>query len=80
MKDFLIEILGILVVLLGGAFFLKGKFKNPFSKTKKEKPLEIKPLPKVPDIDKIREEFKNETPKESADHVTNLLNELFPGD
>ena len=80
MKNFIIEILGILVVLLGGAFFLKGKIKNPFKKPETIIPPKINPLPKPPDIEKIKEEFKNETPQESAGHVNALLTELFPRD
>ena len=83
MKDFIIQILTILVLTLGGAFFLKGKLKFPPFRGKEksfEEPLPSPPLIKPPDIEKIKEEFKDETPKESADHVTDLLNELFPGD
>ncbi len=77
MKNFIIEILGILVVLLGGAFLLKGK--NPFKKKHDiiEPPI-IRPILKPPDVEKIKEEFKNETPQESVDHITRLLDELFP--
>ena len=79
MKDFFIQLLTVLVIFLGGAFFLKGKLKNPFRKGKETIiPPGINPLPKPPDIEKIREEFKNETPKESAHHVTDMLHKLFP--
>lgn len=79
MKDFIIQLLGILVVLLGGAFFLKGKFGNLLKgkKTLKEPP-PVPILQKPPDIEKIKEEFKNETPKESAHSVTDMLSKLFP--
>jgi len=82
MKDFIMQLLGLLVIILGGAFFLKGKIKNPFKNknNKTEIPPDIKPLPKPPDIEKILEEFKNETPEESVDHLSRLLNELFLGD
>ena len=79
MKDFIIKILGTLVVLLGGTLLFKNKFKNPFNK--KEPfimPPGVKPLRKPPDISKIKEKFKNETPEESVDHVNDLFDELFP--
>lgn len=81
MKNFIIQLLGLLVVLLGGSFFLKGKFKNLFTKKETfEEPPEIRPLPKAPDTEKIREEFKNETSEESIVHVNDLFDELFPRD
>ena len=78
MKDFIISLLTGLILLLGGAFLLKGKIKNPFKNKEITKPSDIKPLPKPPDIEKIREEFKNETSEESSHHITDLLNDLFP--
>ncbi len=83
MKDFIISLLSALIILLGGAFLLKGKIKNPFKNKNKNEiiiPPPLKLLPKEPDIEKIREEFKNETPKESSHRITDLLNELFPRD
>lgn len=81
MKNFIMQFLGALVILLGGSFFLKGKFKNFFKKKSDSTKIpKIKPLQKPPDVAKIKEEFKNETPKESVDRVNNLFDELFPGD
>ena len=80
MEELITQILAILVILLGGAFFLKGNVKNPFKK--KEPPIipsGVGPLAKPPDISKIKEKFKNETPEESIDHLNDLFDELFPG-
>lgn len=80
MKDFIIQLFGILIVILGGAFFLKGKIKNPFGKKKGsfQEPPVINPLPEPPDLEKIIEEFKDETHEESANSVTDMLGKLFP--
>ena len=71
-------LIGIIIAAVGYIFYLKGK-KGGFGKGF-IKPPTIPPLPKAPDIEKIKEEFKNETPEESVDRVNDLLDELFPGD
>jgi hypothetical protein len=78
MKDLITQLLTLLVLILGGTFFLKGKIKNPFKKKKREFSSEVRPLGEPPDVEKIKEEFKNETPKQSAHRVTNMLAKLFP--
>ena len=75
------QIINILIGLGGAGFFafliLKGrkdKRDNDRFDTYKESKVTIKP----PDLNKIKEGIKDETPQESVDHVNNLFNELFP--
>ena len=70
--------MGILGIV---GFFAWGKLKNKFLKKGSNDiviPPELKPLAEKPDPEKIKKEFKDETPQESVKHVHDLFAKLFP--
>lgn len=79
MKNFILEIITLLALLIGGGLFVKAKF-LPKKTLPFIPPPPPKPLPEAPDRERIIKEIKNETPQESVDHVNALFDELFPSD
>ena len=78
------QLINILIALGGVGFFgwllMVERSRNKGGPVDPYNSIEGKPKIKPPDLNKIKEAIKDETPQESTDHVNSLLNDLFPND